>query len=72
MSWIESVRNKPQHEKIKLIWILSGVVVACLLIIWIIVGGIKKDTKKDLRVFESLGQSAKNIGKSFQQIPKQP
>ena len=72
MSWLEKIRQKPNNEKIKLIWIVCSITVAILIIVWIIVGGIKKDTQKDLRVFESVNQSFKEFSKSVKNLPPQP
>jgi len=66
MNWIENVRQKPPHEKIKLIWVICGIVVVILVVTWILIGGIKHNTKKDLRFFDSLKASAKNFGQTFQ------
>jgi hypothetical protein len=72
MSWLENIRQKPNSEKIKIIWIVCSVTVAILIIVWIIVGGIKKDTQKDLRLFESINQSFQGFSKSVKNLPPQP
>lgn len=72
MSWLEKIRGKPNNEKIKIIWIVCIVTVVVLIIAWIVVGGIKKDTPKDLRLFESISQSLKGFSQSVKNLPPQP
>ena len=38
MGWIQNVRQKSSAEKMRTIWIISGVVVILMVIAWIIVG----------------------------------
>lgn len=69
MSWIENIRQKPDHEKIKIIWLICGVAIAILILAWILIGGIKRTTQKDLRFFDSLKTSANGLGQSFKDLP---
>ncbi len=71
MSWLERVRNKPAHEKIKIIWIACGVVAVLLLILWAIMGGLETDAQKDLRLFQSLNQGFKDASKNIKTINSQ-
>ncbi len=68
MSWIEKVRQKPAPEKIKIIWIICGVVAFVLLVIWAIVGGLDNDAEKDLRLFKSLNQGLRDASTNFKNI----
>lgn len=68
MSWIENVRSKSTPEKIKIIWIVCGVVAFLLLVIWAIVGGLDNDAEKDLRLFKSLKQGINDASKNVKTI----
>ncbi len=68
MSWIENVRKKPAHEKIKIIWIACGVVAFILLVLWAIVGGLDNDAEKDLRLFKSINQGFNDASKNIKTI----
>ena len=68
MSWIENVRSKPTPEKIKIIWIVCGVVAFLLLVIWAIVGGLDNNAEKDLRLFKSLKQGVNDASSNFKTI----
>lgn len=35
---IDNIRNKPHHEKSRIVWIVAGSVAAVLIIVWILVG----------------------------------
>ena len=41
---LEKIRNKPHTEKMRLIWIMTIIVVAVLVIVWIIVGQAPRPT----------------------------
>ncbi len=52
MSLIENIRQKPQKEKIKLIWIICLSSAGLMLILWIATSRIGKNMPKDTGIFK--------------------
>lgn len=63
MSWLEKIRNKPQAEKIRLIWIACAIAAALLIIIWILTSRLKRDLPKDTSLFQTISKAVKNLKK---------
>ena len=56
MKWLENVQSKPNHEKIKIVWTICGIVAVLLLVFWIIIGNYRYNTKMDFSQFEEVGK----------------
>ena len=52
---IENIRNKPDHHKDRIVWIIAAIATGLLLIIWLIVGNGRPTTTDD-NFFETLNQ----------------
>lgn len=68
MSWIENVRSKPTHEKIKIIWVVCGITAFMLLVLWAVIGGLDNNAEKDLRLFKSLNQGFNDAADNIKTI----
>lgn len=65
MSWIEKVRNKPQEEKIHLIWITVVLAAVILLALWIVLAHFSKDLPKDTSLFKTVGKGIKDVRNNY-------
>lgn len=65
MSWIEKIRQKPQKEKIRIIWATILAAVVLLIALWVITGRISKNTPKDTTLFETIGKGVKDIRDNY-------
>jgi flagellar basal body-associated protein FliL len=65
MRWIDSIRNKPQAAKIRLMWIVSIVIVVLMIVVLIISAHFQKNTAKDMSLFQTIGQGVHNIRESY-------
>jgi amino acid transporter len=72
MHWIENIRQKPQADRVRIIFMVCGAVAVIMIILWIVIGGLKTDDKKDLRLFKSIGDSFKDASGKIKSIPDQP
>jgi predicted permease len=61
MSLINTIRNKPQNEKIRLIWIIIIIVIVLLILLWIATSKIFEDRPKDTTLFQTLGRGLRDI-----------
>jgi predicted permease len=61
MSLIENIRQKPQKEKIKLIWIICLSSAGLMLILWIATSRIGKNMPKDTSLFKLIKQNLHNL-----------
>ncbi len=61
MNLIEKIRQKPQNEKVKLIWIVSGIVVLLMIGVWVFTSNIGKQMPKDTSLFKTIKSSIKNL-----------
>jgi predicted permease len=61
MSLIENIRQKPQKEKIKLIWIICLTATVILFILWVVTSRIGKDMPKDTSIFKLIKKSVTNL-----------
>ncbi len=62
---LEKIRNKPHAEKIRLIWIIAGVVALVLLIVWIVVGQAPKPTA-DTGIFGTIRHGWQDVKNNYQ------
>jgi predicted permease len=65
MNWVEKIRNKPQKEKIRIIWIAMGLAGAALVLLWIFTSRIGDKTAKDTTLFQTLGRGIKDIRDNY-------
>ncbi len=61
MSWLERVRQKTREEKIKLIWKLTILTGAILILLWILIGRYDNGAKKNTDLFKTIGDGIKNF-----------
>lgn len=64
MSWITKIQNKPQKDKIRLIWITASIVVVLMIILWIV--AYKYNKNKNEKIFDSLDQQISNERKYYE------
>jgi predicted permease len=65
MSLIEKIQKKPQAAKVRLIWTITIVVVAIMIIVWVISSKFSKRTPTDTTLFQTAGQGFKDVQKNF-------
>jgi predicted permease len=61
MTLIDKIRQKPQQEKVRLIWIICGVIGVIMIGIWIFTSNIGKPMPKDTSLFKTIKNSVKNL-----------
>lgn len=61
MGWLQDIRSKSRAERIRLIWIISGVTLVVLLIAWAVIGNFNYKTSKDETLFKALRDGFNNI-----------
>jgi hypothetical protein len=66
MSLLKKIREKPEEEKIQLIWTIVIVTFVILIAIWIIVGNAKRSVSGDTSIFKTLFQGAKDVKDNFE------
>ncbi len=65
MNWIEKIRQKPQEQKIRLIWITIIVAAVVLLALWIILSRYSRSLPKDTTLFDTLGKGVKDLQDNY-------
>lgn len=65
MNLIEKIRQKPQEEKIKIIWLAVLIAAALLAALWAVTAKISKSTPKDISLFQTLGKGFKDIRDNY-------
>lgn len=61
MNLIEKIRQKPQKDKIKLIWLICISSAVVMLILWIITSKIGQSMPKDTGIFKLMKNSIKAL-----------
>lgn len=65
MNWIEKIRQKPQEQKIRLIWftvIASGII---LIVLWIILARFDRSLPKDTTLLDTIGKGIQDIKNNY-------
>lgn len=65
MSWVEKIRNKPQGEKMKIIWTIAVVIALVMIVIWVISARMAKKVPKDTTLFQTIGRGFKDLKNNF-------
>jgi hypothetical protein len=68
---IHHIRSKPSHQRDRYVWIIAGIAVAVLLIIWMVVGNARK-TVPDENFFEDFNQGLEEGKNTFEENPLAP
>lgn len=65
MGFIEKIRNKPQQEKVRIIWLVVIVTAVLLIAIWVLTSRIGNGPSKDTSLFKTLDQGFKDIKENY-------
>ncbi len=65
MSFIESLRQKPREQKIKLVWLAAFMALCFMLIVWVATSGLNKQTQADTTLFQTVGRGIKDIKENY-------
>lgn len=65
MSFIKNLQNKPQAEKMRIIWMTTAAVVVVLISIWIISARYYKNVPEDTTLFQSIGKGVKDVKDNY-------
>lgn len=65
MSWLENIRNKPQHVKLRIIWIVIAATTVLLIILWWLTSKITSDMPKDTTLFQTIGRGIRDVRDNF-------
>lgn len=65
MTWIDNIRNKPQEQKIRIIWTAVIIVAVILIAVWIITARFNKHVSPDMTVFQTIKQGFSDIKDSY-------
>lgn len=69
--FLHHIRSKPEHKRDKYVWIIAGVAIALLLIVWAVVGNGRK-TNPDENFFQEFGQGVEEGKNTFDANPLEP
>lgn len=61
MSWIDTIRNKPEAEKMRIIWTVVIVVALLLVVVWIFAYHFRKKTSADTTLFQTIGRGVHDV-----------
>lgn len=64
--FIDNIRQKPDHQKNKFIWIIVGIAAVILIIIWVIIG----IPKREGSTTDVIDQFNNNVNDSKDDLPK--
>jgi len=62
MGLLQKIRQKPEEQKIRIIWIICGIVIVLFLVLWGLTTQIGKGAKPDTSFFKTLNQGFKDLG----------
>jgi uncharacterized membrane protein YqiK len=65
MSWLQTIQNKPQAVKIKIMWVVGIVAAILLIFVWIISYKFNKSTPPDTTLFNTIGQGVHNVKQNY-------
>ena len=65
MSWIEKIRNKPQEEKIRIIWGTVIVAAIVLIFLWAALARFSRSLPKDYSLFQTLGKGIEDVKNNY-------
>lgn len=65
MGLIDNIRNKPQEQKIRLIWIILGVVAVVMIVLWIITARFSKAPGRDTTLFDTIGKGIHDVKNNY-------
>jgi hypothetical protein len=65
MTWIDTIRQKPQAAKIRIMWSIAIVIAVLLIIVWVISAKYQKNVAKNTSFFQVLGRGIHNVKGSF-------
>jgi hypothetical protein len=65
MALLEKIRNKPHEQKVRLIWIFSGIAVVLLIVIWIVAAHMQKSVPADTTLFQTLGRGVTDLKDNY-------
>jgi hypothetical protein len=72
MSWLEHIRQQPLEKKVRVIWIVLGIVAVLLLVAWVLLTKARQTTTKDSTVlFETLSRGFQNVKENIKLKPQQ-
>ena len=69
--FIHHIRNKPEHQKDRYVWIVAGVAAVLLIITWMIVGNGRK-TNPDENFFQNFDQGLEEGKNTFDENLLEP
>jgi hypothetical protein len=69
MNWLEDIRNKPHHQKIRIIWTVTGIVCVFLIVVWIVSYKFARHVPADTTLFKTIGRGFNDIQKNYKNIP---
>ncbi|MDE2312156.1 MAG: hypothetical protein KGJ93_03690 [Patescibacteria group bacterium] len=65
MSWLQRIRQKPQAEKIRFIWIIMIIVAVILILLWIITDRYSRHLPKETHLFQVIGQGFTDLKNNY-------
>lgn len=61
MSWLKKIQSQPERKKIRIVWIITAVCFAALVVSWILIGNYSFKAVKDTSFFDTISQGIKNF-----------
>ncbi len=69
MKWLEEIRQQSYHKKIRLIWIIAGITLALLIVVWIVSLKFGKKTARDTTLFDTIGRGFQDAKDNIKDLP---
>lgn len=65
MGWLKRLQNKPQKEKLRIIWVVVAAVTIFLIAAWVLASRYSKNTPKDTSLFQVISRGFNDLGNSL-------
>lgn len=65
MDFLKKIQNKPQEQKLRLIWIVAISIAVLLIIVWVISYRFEKSVPKDTTLFQTLGKGIQDVRDNY-------
>lgn len=65
MSWLENIRKKTYHEKMRIIWTVIVITVILLIVVWIVTARVQKSLPKDTTFFQTIVRGFHDVGQQY-------
>ncbi len=65
MSWLEKIRSLNPAAKLKFIWVICGLVVLLLILVWVASAKFHKNIIKDISLFQTISKGFRDVKDNY-------